>query len=68
MTSCFVHRCDDYLSRELAALVQSVEKELVDRHVGWIVDNGSDAMMDKSDVVCGGCTRCCEGWMGVWTS
>jgi len=51
LTSCFVHRCDDYLeSGTRRALVQSVEKELVDRHVGWIVDNGFDAMMEKSDV------------------
>ena len=45
-------RCDDYLeSGTRRALVQCVEKELVDRHVSWIVDNGFDAMMDKSDVI-----------------
>ena len=44
-------RCDDYLeSGTRRALVACVEKELVDRHVGWIVDNGFDAMMDRSDV------------------
>jgi cullin 4 len=44
-------RCDEYLEAGTRrGLIQCVEKELVDRHAGRIVEKGLDAMVDRVDV------------------